>query len=496
MPWRSKPDDVADYLEGADASSVIRHEIPQGTVEAKPHTMVPPVLALTCVTFLYFSGLLARGFLTATYFIEQALEAGCQGRDDDSAECQHARSIAALQSTATTLGMAFPQLVVVAFFSGLSDRWGRRPVLLLGQIGGLIDAVVLWASAKWSLPFGCVVAGHVFEGLCGGLTLFLAVSVASATDHAAQQAASERCSVEDATRRRGCAVISLKLGIAVAVVMTPGLAGAGAQRYGFARAFALATAPAILGMAITFAACSEAKKTATPPPTAALLRSAETVNPLAPLYRAEFGGSPRLAMFGASFALISLSVVGGGDLTINTLSVVVGWSPARTGLFISGLGCSCIVWLLLLPPAARALAGKKPVRDVSIVRLGWGAIAAGIFALSAASWAAGAPGGGVLVATASWADAALSGSEFVAIAHLRSLAVANAAPGCSGAMLGAVGFIEVQYLGAAACGLVRQSESERARTPARAHARTRARARERAEGESTCVCVWGGRCNQ
>lgn len=93
----------------------------------------------------------------------------------------YARSFGA---SATTLGWlmgvySLMQFVVAPFWGRLSDRIGRRPVLLLSLVGTLLSQVLLGLASRWENALFWLFAGRIFAGICAAN---LSVAYAYVTD--------------------------------------------------------------------------------------------------------------------------------------------------------------------------------------------------------------------------------------------------------------------------------------------------------------------------
>ena len=77
---------------------------------------------------------------------------------------------------ALSLCNTLPSLLVCLIYGSWSDRVGRKPLIVLGMCGALLDTVCVFFTILLDLPLSVMLFGSFLNGIGGYLTgLFLAV---------------------------------------------------------------------------------------------------------------------------------------------------------------------------------------------------------------------------------------------------------------------------------------------------------------------------------
>ncbi|XP_012939425.1 proton-coupled folate transporter [Aplysia californica] len=87
-----------------------------------------------------------------------------------------------LESEASDLNLNYsyalsgPALIICLFFGGFSDTFGRRPLLIISTLGGLIRMILNMVIVKFNLPLWVFYIGSAVDGLSGSFyTMLLAI---------------------------------------------------------------------------------------------------------------------------------------------------------------------------------------------------------------------------------------------------------------------------------------------------------------------------------
>jgi DHA1 family tetracycline resistance protein-like MFS transporter len=264
---------------------------------------------------------------------------------------------------------ALAQVIGAPFIGRLSDRWGRRPLLLLGTAASLAGFVMLGFARSLPLIF----ASRIIDGLLGGN---LALAQAYITDVTDEQ-----------SRAKSLGILGAAFG--VGFILGPA-AGGFLSRWGYGVPAFAAAGLSLVNLVWVLAALPEsltAERRAElavrprPPVTAGALLAALRRPLVGPLLHTRLFYSLAFGVFQASFALWALRRLGFDSQStgyvlayVGLLSVLVqGLAmgpltkrfPERT-LIVGGLGLLCLsllgwgftsrLWLLLVVLAPTALA--------------------------------------------------------------------------------------------------------------------------------------------
>lgn len=227
----------------------------------------------------------------------------------------YAESLGASETQVGLLLVVFAvaQFIGAPILGGLSDRYGRRPLLLLSQAGAVIGFLMLGIGGS----IGVLLAARVVGGLMGGNITVAQAYIADVTD--------------EANRSRGLALIGAAFGLGF--ILGPVVGGLLAV-YGFGVPAFLAAGVALLTLILTLVVVPE------PPQRLASgrggplasLRAVAVVGlrpALRPMYLPGFFGALALVCFQSAFALFS--------------ERTYGFSPRETGLLLAYLGLVTVV---------------------------------------------------------------------------------------------------------------------------------------------------------
>ena len=77
---------------------------------------------------------------------------------------------------AMNLCNTLPSLFVCLIYGSWSDKVGRKPIIVLGMFGSLLDTICVFLTILLELPLSFVLVGNFFNGIGGYITgLLLAV---------------------------------------------------------------------------------------------------------------------------------------------------------------------------------------------------------------------------------------------------------------------------------------------------------------------------------
>jgi MFS transporter, DHA1 family, multidrug resistance protein len=260
------------------------------------------------------------------------------------------------QGNAATLGFLMStysvmQFMFAPFWGRLSDRIGRRPVLLIGLSGyGASFIVFGFASHLWMLFAARIIAGIV----------------SSATLPTAMAYVSDITASEKLAKGMGVMGAAMSLGI----ILGPGLGGA-LGHYGLSLPFFAAGILALLTLPFAYYFLPESRVHAGPPAEKPSWRSYLTImrHRQFPLFAIALAASFTMSMFESTFALFSADRLhfGPRDLGIMFTALgilgvaiqagLVGKAVSRFGdaavilvsLLVSGLGLICMVQVMSIP---------------------------------------------------------------------------------------------------------------------------------------------------
>ncbi len=164
-------------------------------------------------------------------------------------------------ASASTIGLLFATFSFCQFLSGpylgrLSDRYGRKPILVASQVGTLFGLLMLAFANRIEWLF----AGRILDGLtAGNLTI-------------AQAYITDATRPEERTRAYGFFGISFGVGFLVG----PALSGIVADRYGYDKPALIAAGLSLLSIVLSTTRL-EHRRLAAPPQTLGILASVKRV---------------------------------------------------------------------------------------------------------------------------------------------------------------------------------------------------------------------------
>ena len=100
---------------------------------------------------------------------------------DDAVKTSQSAKVSSWQTKAN-LANSIPSFIVAGNLGTLSDRFGRRPLMLLPVFGGLCYAVLCMVAAVLNLSLPWLVIANFVRGICGDYPVFLAASFAYVAD--------------------------------------------------------------------------------------------------------------------------------------------------------------------------------------------------------------------------------------------------------------------------------------------------------------------------
>ena len=270
------------------------------------------------------------------------------------------RSLAGMGSTDTHYGVllalyAFAQFLCAPLLGVLSDRFGRRPVLLASLAGAALDYLLM----AYAPTLAWLYAGRLIAGITGAS---VAVATAYVTDVTAEP---------DRARRFGQLGAVMGIGF-IAGPLIGGLLGAWHLRAPFVAA-ALLNA---LNLALVWRALPESR-----PPSARDGRTATILNPFASLRLLR--GGPTLAALVGVYVIVALVSQAPATLWILYGQEHFGWSTLIAGLSLTGYGaCHALAQAFAIGPLIARLGERRALA------LGLAGDALGLVAIAfaAAAW--------------------------------------------------------------------------------------------------------------
>ncbi|KVN31288.1 MFS transporter [Burkholderia stagnalis] len=270
------------------------------------------------------------------------------------------RSLAGMGSTDTHYGVllalyAFAQFLCAPLLGALSDRFGRRPVLLASLAGAALDYLLM----AYAPTLAWLYAGRLIAGITGAS---VAVATAYVTDVTAEP---------DRARRFGQLGAVMGIGF-IAGPLIGGLLGAWHLRAPFVAA-ALLNA---LNLALVWRALPESR-----PPSARDGRTATILNPFASLRLLR--GGPALAALVGVYVIVALVSQAPATLWILYGQEHFGWSTLIAGLSLTGYGtCHALAQAFAIGPLIARLGERRALA------LGLAGDALGLVAIAfaAAAW--------------------------------------------------------------------------------------------------------------
>ncbi|MCD8741830.1 MFS transporter [Mucilaginibacter roseus] len=234
--------------------------------------------------------------------------------------------------TSETLGLLTAAFSIAQFFAtpllgSLSDKWGRKPVLVISLIGTCIS-FILFAQARSVIM---LFAARILDGLTGGN-----ISVAQAM-------VSDVSSPEDRAKNFG--ILSSAFGFGF--VAGPALGGL-LSKYGMHVPFYFAAGIALIGVLLTVF----------------LLKETNCKTDKERAYKFSFASLVSIL----KQKTIGVSIFIGFLLTMAQFTMIIGFqtftndelklSPAQTGIFYAGFGVTGIIMQLLVPFFTRVCRSK------------------------------------------------------------------------------------------------------------------------------------------
>ncbi|KAB0636204.1 Tet(A)/Tet(B)/Tet(C) family tetracycline efflux MFS transporter [Burkholderia stagnalis] len=270
------------------------------------------------------------------------------------------RSLAGMGSTDTHYGVllalyAFAQFLCAPLLGALSDRFGRRPVLLASLAGAALDYLLM----AYAPTLAWLYAGRLIAGITGAS---VAVATAYVTDVTAEP---------DRARRFGQLGAVMGIGF-IAGPLIGGLLGAWHLRAPFVAA-ALLNA---LNLALVWRALPESR-----PPSARDGHTATILNPFASLRLLR--GGPTLAALVGVYVIVALVSQAPATLWILYGQEHFGWSTLIAGLSLTGYGaCHALAQAFAIGPLIARLGERRALA------LGLAGDALGLVAIAfaAAAW--------------------------------------------------------------------------------------------------------------
>lgn len=227
---------------------------------------------------------------------------------------------------------AVMQFVFAPILGALSDRYGRRPVLLLSLLGVGLDYLLMYVAPS----LGWLLLGRVIAGITGA-------SITVANAYVADVTAPE-------DRARNFGLLGATFG--VGFILGPVLGGV-LGNLDLRLPFAFAAGLSLLNAAYGYFVLPESVT----PETRGKNLGRELLNPLAPLRDLE--RYPVVRSLAGSFILIGLA----GQALFNTWVLftesTLGWTPAQNGFALALVGVMSVVSQALLIGPAMKLLGER-----------------------------------------------------------------------------------------------------------------------------------------
>lgn len=234
----------------------------------------------------------------------------------------------------TTL-YAMMQFVFAPILGALSDRYGRRPVLLLSMLGMALNYLLLYAAPS----LGWLFLGRIIAGVTGA-----SLTVANAY-------IADVSSVDNRAKNFGRLGATFGIGF----IVGPALGGLLGD-YGLRAPFLFAAACSLFNMLYGYFVLPESL---TPEKRGSRLGRGD-LNPLTPL--AAFGQYPIIRNLAGAFVLIGLSNQVMFTIWVLYTEQVLGWTPRQNGVALGFYGLlAAIVQAGLISRSIRVLGEKKTI---------------------------------------------------------------------------------------------------------------------------------------
>ena len=230
---------------------------------------------------------------------------------------------------------ALMQFVFAPILGALSDRYGRRPVLLLSLLGVGLDYLLMYAAPN----LGWLLLGRVIAGITGASVTVINAYVADVT------------APDDRARSFGLLGATFGAGFILGPVLG-GVLGNIDLRLPFACAAGLALLNAAYGYFVLPESVT--------PETRGRALGRELLNPLAPLR--DLGRYPVVRSLAASFILSALAFQVLPNTWVLFTERTLGWTPIQNGAALALVGIMSIVsQALLIGPAIRLLGERGSI---------------------------------------------------------------------------------------------------------------------------------------
>ncbi|ULH16668.1 TCR/Tet family MFS transporter [Deinococcus sp. KNUC1210] len=230
---------------------------------------------------------------------------------------------------------AVMQFVFAPVLGALSDRYGRRPVLLLSLLGVGLDYLLLYFAPS----LGWLFVGRIIAGITGASITVANAYVADVTKP------------EDRARNFGLLGATFGVGF----ILGPALGGL-LGNLDLRLPFAFAAGLSLLNAAYGYFVLPESVTAQT----RGKALGREIFNPLAPLR--DLGRYPLVRNLAATFVLIGLAQQVIFNTWVLFTESVLNWTPAQNGVALAVVGLlSAITQALLVAPAMRLLGERGAI---------------------------------------------------------------------------------------------------------------------------------------
>ena len=230
---------------------------------------------------------------------------------------------------------AVMQFIFAPILGALSDRYGRRPVLLLSLLGVGLDYLLMYVAPN----LGWLLLGRIIAGITGASITVANAYVADVTKP------------EDRARNFGLLGATFGVGFILGPALG-GLLGNIDLRLPFAFAAGLSLLNAVYGYFVLPESVTPEKR--------GVKLGREVFNPLAPLR--DLGRYPLVRNLAGSFVLLGLAQQVIFSTWVLFTERTLGWSPAQNGIALAVVGVlSAITQAGLVGPAMRLLGERGAI---------------------------------------------------------------------------------------------------------------------------------------
>ena len=230
---------------------------------------------------------------------------------------------------------AVMQFIFAPILGALSDRYGRRPVLLLSLLGVGLDYLLMYVAPN----LGWLLLGRIIAGITGASITVANAYVADVTKP------------EDRARNFGLLGATFGVGFILGPALG-GLLGNIDLRLPFAFAAGLSLLNAAYGYFVLPESVTSEKR--------GVKMGREVFNPLAPLR--DLGRYPLVRNLAGSFVLLGLAQQVIFSTWVLFTERTLGWSPAQNGVALAVVGVlSAITQAGLVRPAMRLLGERGAI---------------------------------------------------------------------------------------------------------------------------------------